>query len=185
MVKLLPVAEKIRVRFPLGTPNKGMEIYQLVKRLLIHPIYFVELTFVGIPFFFSQVLVFGIAYITYQLILSGGVGSFSFTSQTIAEYFDFNVWFLFAPIGAAIVIKLASLVLKRDIVLTWRHWFWTFGAIDTFFYGLVLVFLADQGVFQATNGSIGIGVILGLYATTILFTFLHFYLYERIGRKVI
>lgn len=159
-----------------------MNPLQLAKQILTRPLYTAELTFVGAPFFFAQVVVFGIAYVTYKLILSGGVGSFRFTSQTVAQQFDLNAWFLLAPIGASIVIKLASILLKRNIVLTWRHWFWTFAAIDTVLYGWAFFYLLLQGVFYAANGWIGVALVLGLYAITILFTFLHFYLYDKIGQ---
>ncbi|PIR86912.1 MAG: hypothetical protein COU11_03600 [Candidatus Harrisonbacteria bacterium CG10_big_fil_rev_8_21_14_0_10_49_15] len=155
----------------------------VMKRLLTHPIYFVEFIFVGAPFFFAQVLVFGIGYITYKLSLTDGVGSFSFNAEIFALDFDLNAWFLLAPIGAAIVIKLLSLGLGKNIVLTWRHWFWSFATIDTLLYGLAFAYLYRQGVFQAANGDIGVALVLGLYGVTILFTFLHFYLYEKIGEN--
>lgn len=158
-------------------------MFSFFKSLLKRPIYFMELFFVGAPFFFLQVLVFGIAYMTYGLILSGGVGSFRFSSDTIAQYFDFTTWFLLAPIIVAIIIKLISLGLKREVVLHWWHWFWSFTAIDTFFYVITVTYLAYHGVFANSGGGIGLLILLGLYVVTVLFTLLHFYLYDKIGRE--
>ncbi len=162
--------------------TKGMNLSQIIKQLLTRPIYSVELFFVGAPFFFAQVLVFGIAYIAYRLATGTGMGTYRLNSETISQYFDINIWFLLAPIAAAIGIKLVSLLLQRNIILTWRHWFWSFTAIDTLLYGVAFIYMAGQGLFHANNGLIGVGLVVGLYTLTITFTFLHFYLIEKINR---